>query len=285
MATFTNQATLTYGGDTVVSNVVTGELVTVLSATKTAAAPAYAQGEIITYVIMLRNTGTTAVEALTVTDDLASYSFTPTDAATITLTPLRYVEGSLRYFTNGVLQTTPTVTAGENTLTVAPVTVPAGGTATLVYEVRVNTFAPTAANSVLTNTVTVTGAGLATSVQAEAVIEAENRPRLAITKGISPAAVAENGTLTYTITVQNYGMQAVTEGLVVSDTFDPILRSISATYNGDAWTNYTYDTTTGVFTTVANAVSVPAATDTVNETTGAHAVVPGTTVITVTGTV
>ena len=122
-------------------------------------------------------------------------------------------------------------------------------------------------------------------MQAEATIEAENRPRLAVTKAISPAAVAENGTLTYTITVQNYGMQAVTEGLVVSDTFDPVLRDISVTYNGSIWTNYTYDTTTGVFTTAANTVSVPAATDTVNETTGAHTVVPGTTVITVTGTV
>lgn len=38
MATFTNQATLTYNGGTVNSNIVTGELVQVLTASKTAAA-------------------------------------------------------------------------------------------------------------------------------------------------------------------------------------------------------------------------------------------------------
>ena len=54
MATFTNQATLTYNGGTVNSNIVTGELVQVLTASKTAAAESYRTGDLVTYVVQLR---------------------------------------------------------------------------------------------------------------------------------------------------------------------------------------------------------------------------------------
>ena len=57
MATFTNQATLTYNGGTVNSNIVTGELVQVLTASKTAAAESYRTGDLVTYVVQLRSTG------------------------------------------------------------------------------------------------------------------------------------------------------------------------------------------------------------------------------------
>ena len=44
MATFTNQATLTYNGGTASSNITTGELLEVLTATKTAVVPTYRSG-------------------------------------------------------------------------------------------------------------------------------------------------------------------------------------------------------------------------------------------------
>lgn len=57
MATFTNQATLTYNGGTVNSNIVTGELrAQVLTASKTAAAESYRTGDLVTYVVQLRST-------------------------------------------------------------------------------------------------------------------------------------------------------------------------------------------------------------------------------------
>lgn len=61
MATFTNQATLTYNGGTVNSNIVTGELVQVLTASKTAAAESYRTGDLVTYVVQLRSTGAAAL--------------------------------------------------------------------------------------------------------------------------------------------------------------------------------------------------------------------------------
>lgn len=86
MAVFTNQATLTYNGNVINSNITTGEILEVLSATKTAVVETYSQDSEITYVIQILNSGTTAFTGLTITDDLGSYAF-----GTTTLVPLDYV--------------------------------------------------------------------------------------------------------------------------------------------------------------------------------------------------
>ena len=101
--------------------------------------------------------------------------------------------------------------------------------------------------------------------------------------------MTENGQLTYTFVIENTGNTAATEAgnAVLSDTFNPILKGLTATYNGTAWTagtNYTYDETTGVFTTLAGQIQVPAATYT-QRADGTWAITPGTAVVTVTGTV
>ena len=51
MAIFTNQATLTYNGVSTNSNVAFGEILDVLSVTKTAVEGSYAQGDNVTYVV------------------------------------------------------------------------------------------------------------------------------------------------------------------------------------------------------------------------------------------
>lgn len=86
MAIFTNQATLSYNNTTTTSNIVTGELLEVLSATKSALRDEYRYGETITYVISIVNTGTAAFNNLTITDDLGEYAI-----GAITRTPLTYV--------------------------------------------------------------------------------------------------------------------------------------------------------------------------------------------------
>ena len=75
MATFTNQARLTYTGGSAASNITVGELVQVLTAAKTAVVPTYRRDGAVTYLITLTNTGTTPLTGLTVTDDLGGYSF------------------------------------------------------------------------------------------------------------------------------------------------------------------------------------------------------------------
>ena len=233
MPSFTNQATLSYRGNVTISNIVTGELVAVLSATKTALSERYGADDILTYVISIVNSGPAPYTGLTMTDDLGAYTY-----GTGTLTPVpTYVDGSLRYFVNGVLQATPAPTA-DAPLTVPGIAVPAGGNALLIYETRVNSFAPLDTESTVTNTATLSGAGLTTPVQAASTVNARAAAYLTIGKALSPATVAENGTLTYTFTIQNYGNTAAaeTDNVTVSDTFSPILKAISVTYNGVAST-------------------------------------------------
>ena len=281
MATFTNRATLTFNGGSTNSNTVTGELVEVLTATKTAIPQTYRPGDRVTYVVTLVNTGTTPLTNLTVTDDLGGYLY---DGAT--LYPLTYE--SAIFYQNGVLQPTPAVTAGPP-LSFGNVTVPAGGNATLIYDVTVNEYASPLSGGTIENTVTVTGDGLASPVTATEVINALDATDLTITKSICPAVVTDNGQLTYTFVIQNSGnTEAIaTDDLVLTDIFNPILNPISVTYNGVTWTegiNYTYDPTTGAFATLPGQITVPAATFTQNPD-GSWTTTPGTSVITVTGTV
>ncbi len=282
MAIFTNQATLTYSGGTTDSNVVTGEVLDVLSATKTALQGTYSPGDRVTYVVVLRNTGTAPLSNLTLTDDLAAYN-----ANGATLYPLTYVPGSVAQFNNGVQQADPTVT-GNNNLVLSGITIPAGEQALLIYQTDVNRFAPLGADETLTNTATVTGAGL-NPVTASATISTNDDPRLTIRKALSPAVVTENGQLTYTFTIENYGSTPAvdTDDVTLADTFDPILNPITVTYNGNLWTapgNYTYNPANGAFATVPGQITVPAATYTQN-TDGTWTVNPGTVTLTVTGTV
>lgn len=282
MATITNQAALSYNGVTTLSNIAVGELVEVLTATKTAADTTYTAGGVKTFVISLVNSSAAALTGLTVTDTLGSYTFSGN-----TLYPLTYVTGSLLYYVNGALQATPTVTATAP-LTVTGVTVPAGGSAMLIYTARVNEYAPLGVEDSITNTATITGGGLASSVTATETINASPAPQLAISKSISPTMVAENGTLTYTLTLQNRGNTAADAGdeLVITDTFDPILKNLTVRFNGTLWTqgvHYTYDETTGAFATVVGALTVPAATFTQDAATGVFTVDPGTSELTITG--
>ena len=284
MATFTNQATLSYNNTTTSSNVVTGQLLEVLSAAKTAVNGTYAEGDVVTYILSIVNSGTTSFTSLTITDDLGGYTF-----AGETLYPLDYIPGTLRLYVNGVQQTAPAAST-EAPLEITGLTIPANSNAILVYEAQVNNYAPLAAGSTIVNTAVIEGAGLSTPVEATAAITAQSGPQLTISKSICPATVTENGQLTYTFVIQNSGSSPAEAGdsLVVRDLFNPILEGITVALDGTAWsagTNYTYDQTTGEFATIAGQITVPAATYVQDPLTGLWSVQPGVSVLTVTGTV
>ena len=284
MATFTNQAILSYNNTTTSSNIVEGELVEVLSATKTAVNQFYGRGDAVTYAVSILNAGTTAFTGLTITDNLGAYSFNAT-----TLTPLNYVADSVRYYSNGVLQSAPSVTAGPP-LTISGISVPAGGNALILYSARSNEFAPLDSEGVIDNTATITGGGLSAPLVATATVNAETGVRLSIHKSVCPATVTENEPLTYTLTIQNSGNIPVvaTDDVIVSDTFDPVLAITAVRFNGADWTspaNYSYNAATGLFTTAAGQITVPAATYTRDATTGAWNLTPGTSTLTITGTI
>lgn len=283
MAQFTNYATLTYTGGTASSNTVTGELVDLTQITKTALTDTYSPGDTVVYVLSLRNTGESCLNNLTLTDDLGGYAF-----GTGTVYPLAYQAGSLRYFVNGTQQAAPTVTAGPP-LVISGLSVPAGGSSLLIYQTTVTAYAPLDTGSTIVNTATLTGTGISNAQTAQETVTVRSGPALAITKALSPSTVTENSRITYTFVIQNTGntAAAATDNIVVSDTFSPALRDIQVTFNGTAWTagtQFTYNQTTGLFTTTAGSITVPAATIT-QSTDGTFTTAPGTATLTVTGTI
>lgn len=281
MASFTNQAQLTYRDTVTSSNVAVGEILEVLSISKTAVSDIYGNDDTVTYIVSIVNTGATNVTGLTLTDDLGAYTF-----GTGTLVPLVYTDGTLKYYTNGTLQPTPTVTSVGD-LTISGISVPANGNATLVYEVSLNEFAPLSVGSTITNTATASGSGI-TPISSSEIINVSNEADLTITKSISPVPVSDNGTVTYTFVIQNSGNTDViaTDNAFITDLFDPILTGVNATFNGTLWTEgtqYNYNETTGLFESVAGSITVPAATYTQDPVSGVWSVTPGTSTLVVTG--
>ena len=284
MAIFTNQATLSYNNTTTTSNIVTGEILEVLSAAKNAVNDEYSYGDTVTYVVSIVNTGTAPFNGLTISDDLGAYT-----VGGITRTPLTYVNGSLAYYINGVLQTGATAVAGPPLL-ISGINVPAGGNAIVIYEARVNEYAPLASGSTIVNEAVVSGAGLSAPIEVSDTITIANNAQLSITKSLTPETIVENGQLTYTFTIQNTGNTpaVATDNVTVTDLFTPILENITVSLNGTVLTEgpqYVYDETTGAFQTVAGVITIPAATYTQDPVTGQWNIVPGVTVLTVTGTV
>ena len=284
MAIFSNQATLTYNGNSTNSNIAYGEILDVLVATKTAVEGTYTPGTLVTYVVTLRNTGTAALTGLTVTDNLGGYTFGGT-----TVYPLTYETGSVALFTNGVPQPAPAVTAGPP-LVITGITVPAGGDVVLVYQARANEYANPTTEGPIVNTVTVTGDGLNAPITATETVTAEAAPDLTITKSITPTQVVDNDRVTYTFVIQNSGNEAVvaTDNAAITDTFDPILTALAVTFNGTPWTagvEYAYDEITGLFTTNPGQITVPAATYTQDPVTGIYTMNPGIATLVVTGTI
>ena len=281
MAVFFNQASLSYGGNITNSNVVSGEIITGVSITKTAGTTDYGANETITYVVSIVNAESTPYTNLTLTDNLGLYTL----PGGTELVPLDYVANSVIYYQNGVLQSAPAVTAGPP-LTITGITVPAGGNVIIIYEGRANEFAPLNANGSITNIATIDACEEA---EATVTVPVRNESNLNVAKSVCPPVVTCSGEVNYTFVIQNTGNTAVvaTDDLVLSDTFNPILKNITVTLDGVdlvEGVDYTYNEVTGEFATVASRITVPAATYTTDPVTGVITSTPGVATLTVTGT-
>ena len=283
MAIFTNQASLSYRGTVINSNVVTGEVREALGITKTPLSATYSPDGTVTYIINLINSGGTLLENLTLTDDLGAYQLGGN-----TLVPLTFVEDSVAYFVNGIYVGEPNVVS-TSPLVISGLSLPAGANAAVVYQATVNEFAPLGIDGAIVNLATVSGNGVS-PVSASATVTASAAPNLDITKALTPTTVDANGEITYTFTIRNYGNTAAvaTDNATLTDTFNPVLDISSVNFNGAAWSEgvqYNYDEATGLFATVPGAITVPAATYVQDPVTGAWTVLPGESVLTVVGTI
>lgn len=262
------------------SNTVTTNLLDeyTLTATKTALSATFRPGENITYIIRVVNNGSGDLYNVVVSDDLGGGLSAP----------LVYNQSSLRAFVNcSPVAVAPNAEPGVLTVTL-PAPLPAGSVAILVYTVRVRANIPFSLQSI-TNAVAISanggssgGAPVAVSPSPTATILREAYADLTIYKEADKQNVMAGDTLTYTFTLTNLGNQEA-ESVTLTDTLP------------DGFDVTRVAVTTGGVTTVLdsddimvdseNTITMPSAAGPAIRVPAATSTAPGTTVVTVTGTV
>ena len=287
MATIENFATVSYtsGGvtETKVSNLAEIGLESAISFTKTTLGETYGEDEVVTYILSMTNTSTSAITNVSITDDLGTFVF-----GTLELTPLTYAPPALLLIDGQDVSAQLTVdTATAGSLVFSFPTLPAGATANIVYRAAVNEYAPLDVEAVITNTATLTSDSDCADGTASATITAVSAANVSVFKQMSPNPVICGDTVTYTIRIYNYGNIAA-ENVVLTDTFNPAPTNITVSRDGTLLPANEYSYVDGTLTVPAGtttAVSVPAATFVRDATTGIVTVTPGMVEYTITGTI
>lgn len=282
MPAFFNQASLSYNDITTTSNIVQGNYTPQLTISRSIVNPVFCPDELITTAISIVNSCTSSCGPLTLTDDLGAYSH-----SSGTLVPLTYQDESAQLYINGVLQPAPDVNPGPP-LTITDLFVPAGGNLLILYSARANAYAPLGNGASITGTASLSGGCLAAPISAASTVESSCGAQLTLSKSICPSEITCNQPVTYTLVIQNSGATpaVAADNVVITDIFNPVLEISSVSFNGDAWSspaNYSYNASTGVFTTAAGQITVPAASFSQNMTTGEWTVTPGTSTLIITG--
>ena len=287
MATIENFATVSYtsGGvsETKVSNLAEIGLESAISFTKTTLGETYGEDEVVTYILSMTNTSTSAITNVSITDDLGTFVF-----GTLELTPLTYAPPALLLIDGQDVSAQLTVdTATAGSLVFSFPTLPAGATANIVYRAAVNEYAPLDVEAGITNTATLTSDSDCADGTASATITAVSAANVSVFKQMSPNPVICGDTVTYTIRIYNYGNIAA-ENVVLTDTFNPAPTNITVSRDGTLLPANEYSYVDGTLTVPAGtttAVSVPAATFVRDATTGIVTVTPGMVEYTITGTI
>ena len=246
MATFYNQATLSFRGQITNSNVASAEICDTIVMTKTALSSSYTTDGNVVYVINIKNTGN-AINNASITDNLGAYN-----VGENTLYPLDYVDGSVKLFVNGVEVEAPTVSAGPP-LVISNIEIPSDSNVQIYYEAKANNFAPRYEGASINNVVEliVDGQSIAND---NATVITDSNTQLTIAKTICPSVICNNGQLSYTFVIQNSGNMEVvaTDDVIISDVFDPKLSEIEVTYNGEIITAVYSAHTGGITANVEN---------------------------------
>ena len=287
MATIENFATVRYtsGGvtTTTVSNLAEIALESSVTLTKVPLGTTYGEDSLLTYILTVQNTSGSVLNSVRIEDNLGTFVFGTTE-----LTPLSYGGNAVLLIDGQDSTALLTVESSQPSALVFTIpTLAAGATANIVYNARVNEYAPLEADATITNTATLSADAECADGTASATVTAVEGANVTVLKQMSPNPVVCGDTLTYSIKIYNYG-NAAAEDVQVVDAFDPAPAAITVTRNGVVLvaTDYTY--VDGVLTVPADGATgdtVPAATFTRDATTGVVSVVPGLVEYVITGTI
>ena len=286
MPQITNQANLTfnYGNTTgtAVSNIASATLLEPLSVEKTSIGTTYRAGDRITYVLSVQNNGSVTVTDINLVDNLGTYTLP--DGSNVT--PLTFDNEAALYI-DGVFSSAIQGTETLDSVTFRIPSLAPGSNAMVIYYATVNEYAPLVPDGTVTNTVNVTAPCVTTPISDTNTITVENYAEIVILKEMSPDPVSDGDLLTYTFTITNTGNIPATD-VILTDAFNPAPANITVTVNGQTVNAADYTYTNGLLTLPTGnnyEMTVPAATVSQDPANGTNTVIPGTLLITVTGTI
>ena len=277
MAIIENFATVSYTSNgvanTTVSNLAEISLESSVSLSKTVLKDTYAENSELTYILTVQNSSGAPLTGIRIEDDLGTFTF-----GTNELTPLTYGTDAILLINGENASEQLTVDAqSTNVLVFTIASLPAGATANIVYNARVNEFAPLDAGSGIVNTATLSADSDCAEGTASATVVAASAANVSVFKQMSPNPVICGETVTYSIRIYNYG-NAPAENVRLTDAFDPAPTNLTVTRNGVALpaTEFTYEN--GVLTVPAETSdgdTIPAASFSRDPQTGVVSVIPG----------
>lgn len=240
--------------------------------TKQALTQSYRNGDTVSYVIRIENTGSSALSGLTVTDNLG---------AAASPKPLAYYTGSLNVYVDGN-PVTVSPNAGDTLEFTLSTVLASGSNVIAVYSATINSDADS-----ITNTVTVTASGATASCTVNesttATISAESYAELSIYKSASADTVTSGDSLSYTFTIMNRGSAEATN-VVLTDTLPAVftVQSVSVT---DSSGTTVYDESDYTIDATTNTITLPNATSNPITVAAATSAGPGIATVTLTGVV
>ena len=274
------QISYTYGGaeGTAVSNQTNTTLIDqyTMSAAKETLTPEISSGNNAAFYVLVENTGVGTLSGISIEDDLGMM-------AGASSAPLSYVENSAVFMKNGEVITGTATTGAAGVTFDTAAELATGDSLTVMYLAEVDE----AATVPITNTATVTAN--TTAVEKESVIASASATvtptafaDISVFKAADPDTVVSGDTLTYTFTLMNTGYEAA-DAVTFTDAFPAGFNITDVSYTVD---NMTTPVDPADYTVSGNTLTLPAAgSSLVIGVAAATETGPGTTVITVTGTI
>ena len=288
MATIENFATVRYtsGGvtETKVSNLAEIGLESAVILTKNTLGNTYTENSTLTYIITVTNTSSSAINDITVSDNLGSFDFGAQELTPLTYTPpaLLLINGQ-----DSSAQLTVDASSASDVIFSFP-TLASGATANIIYKVTINEFAPLEVGSFITNTATLESSSDCADATASATVNVSEGANVSVFKQMCPNPVVCGDIVTYTIRIFNYGNIAA-ENVELTDSFNPAPTNITVVRNGVVLAATEYDYQNGTLSVPApndpNTITVPPATFSRDVTTGEVTVTPGMVEYVITGTI
>ncbi len=287
MATIiTNRATVNYNSGTATavafSNTTSTVLNGSLSINKSSLSESYRIGQELTYIITVSNNRSQIAQNVTVIDDLGTVTEDQND-----ITPLSYI-GTAQLFINGIFVSDLDALVGSDSVIFEIESIPAGGTAQIIYRARVNEFACFTVGAAITNTACaefVCNCPCEETVCDSFTIPVEEYADLRVTKSVCPNPVTCGERLNYVIDISNYGNIDADE-VVITDVFNPALEDITVTLNGEILAENRFRYVGGVLTisrATGSDITVPASVCSRDEETCEINIIPGKATVSVSG--